>query len=297
MNLEEKLILCAAPTSNFHGKEANPSLPYSPDEIAEEVYKCWNEGAAIVHIHARDKEGRPTNDPDVFREIDGKIRAKGCDIVLQHSTAMAIRMDDLKAGKPLDLDAGARSIEPMPEMCTLNVHLGCVLYKGIEAPTTWTRSWLEKHAKIMLDKGIKPEIEVYNPGNMEEIYNLIDKGLLSEPYWISFVFGMQRVNQGAIRYSPKRLMHYLDLLPEGALFSVLGIMETELQVGALSILLGGHVRVGFEDNIDYQKGVRAKDNAQLVARIARISRELGREIATPDEAREILGLRKKENLG
>jgi 3-keto-5-aminohexanoate cleavage enzyme len=87
-------------------------------------------------------------------------------------------------------------------------------------------------------------------------------------------------------------MHYLDLLPEGAMFSVLGIMETELQVGALSILLGGHVRVGFEDNIDYVKGIRAKDNAQLVARVARIGKELGREIATPDEARQILKLRK-----
>jgi 3-keto-5-aminohexanoate cleavage enzyme len=292
MGLEQKLVICVAPTSNFHGKEANPALPYSPEEIAEDVYKCWNEGAAIVHIHARDKNGIPTNDPQVFRETDERIRAKGCDIILQHSTAMALRLDDLRAGKPLDLDAGALSIEANPEMCSLNVHLGCVLYKGIEAPTSWTRSWIEKHAKIMLDRGIKPEIEVYNPGNMEEVYNLIDKGLLTKPYWISFVFGMHRVNQGAIRYSPKRLIHYLDLLPEGAMFSVLGIMEAELQVGVLSVLLGGHVRVGFEDNIDYVKGVRAKDNAQLVARVARIGRELGREIATPDEARQILELKK-----
>ncbi len=292
MGLEDKLIVCVAPTSNFHGKEANPALPYTPDEIAEEVYKCWNEGASIVHIHARDKEGKPTNDPDVFREIDRKIREKGCDIILQHSTAMALRLDDLRAGKKLDIDAGALSIEANPEMCSLNTHLGCVLYRGIEAPTIWTRSWIEKHAKIMLDRGIKPEIEVYNPGNMEEVYNLIDKGLLTKPYWISFVFGMHRVNQGAIRYSPKNLMHYLDMLPEGAKFSVLGIMDAELQVGVLSILLGGHVRVGFEDNIHYKKGVLAESNAQLVARIVRIGRELGREIATPDEAREILGIRK-----
>ncbi len=293
MKLEEKLIVCVAPTSNFHGKEANPALPYSPEEIAEEAYRCWNEGASVVHIHARDRENKPTNDPEIFREIDRRIREKNCPIILQHSTAMAIRMDDLRAGKSLDLDAGARSIEPNPEMCSLNTHLGCVLYKGIEAPTPWTRSWIEKHAKIMLDRGIKPEIEVYNPGNMEEVYNLIDKGLLSKPYWISFVFGMHRVNQGSIRYAPKNLMHYLDLLPEGAMFSVLGIMDAELKVGVLSILLGGHVRVGFEDNIHYQKGVLAKSNAELVARIVRISRELGREIATPDEAREILGIRKE----
>ena len=292
MKTEEKLIVCVAPTSNFQGKEANPALPYSPDEIAEDACQCWNEGAAIIHIHARDKEGKPTNDPEVFRQIDQKIRGKGCNIIIQHSTAMAIRLDDLRAGKQLDLDAGARSIEPHPEMCSLNTHLGCVMFKGLEAPTPWTRSWIEKHAKIMLDRQIKPELEVYSPGNMEEVFNLIDKGLLTKPYWISFVFGMHRVNQGAIRYTPKNLMHYLDMLPEGAMFSVLGIMDAELKVGALSILLGGHVRVGFEDNIHYKKGVLAENNAQLVARIIRIGRELGREIATPDEAREILGVKK-----
>jgi 3-keto-5-aminohexanoate cleavage enzyme len=115
MNHDEKLAVCVAPTSNFHGKEANPSLPYSPEEIAEETYKCWNEGAAIVHIHARDKEGRPTNDPEVFRGADKRITEKGCDIILQHSTSMALRMDELRAGKQVDLDAGARSIEADPE--------------------------------------------------------------------------------------------------------------------------------------------------------------------------------------
>jgi 3-keto-5-aminohexanoate cleavage enzyme len=144
----------------------------------------------------------------------------------------------------------------------------------------------------MLDRGIKPEIEVNNPRNKEEVCNLVDKGLLTKRYWISFVFGMHRVNQGAIRFTPKNMMHYLDMLPEGTMFSVLGSMESELQVGTLSILLGGNVRVGFEDNIHYKKGILAENNAQLMARIARISRELGREVATPDEARQILDIKK-----
>ncbi|MDP2935107.1 MAG: 3-keto-5-aminohexanoate cleavage protein [Dehalococcoidia bacterium] len=285
-----KLVVCVAPTSNFHGKEANPALPYHPDEIAEEVYKCWNEGASIVHIHARDKDGLPTNDPDVFREIDQKIRAKGCDIILQHSTAPALRVQDLMAGAKIDVWEGAKTMEPKPEMASLNVGLGAVLYKGLEMLIPWTRSFIETNAKKMLDMGIKPEIEVYNTGMMEDVYNLIEKGLLTKPYWLSFVMGMNRVNQGAVRYTPKLLANYVDMLPDGAMFSTLGIMETEIQACTLAILLGGHVRVGFEDNINYLKGQKARDNAQLVSRIVMFGRELGREIASPAEARELLGI-------
>lgn len=286
----DKLIICVAPTSNFHGKEANPALPEQPEEVAEEGYKCWNEGAAIVHIHARDKSGVPTNDPEVFREIDQKIRAKGCDIVIQHSTAPALRVQDLKAGGQIDIWAGAKSIEPRPEMASLNVGLGAVMYRGLEMPILWTRSFIEANAKRMLEMGIKPEIEIYNTGMMEDVYNLIDRGLLTKPYWLSFVMGMNRVNQGAVRYSPKLLANYVDLLPEEAMFTTLGIMETEIQACTLSILLGGHVRVGFEDNINYRKGEKARDNAQLVARIAMFGRELGREVASPREARGLLGI-------
>jgi 3-keto-5-aminohexanoate cleavage enzyme len=286
----DKLIICVAPTSNFHGKEANPALPEQPDEIAEEVYKCWNEGASIVHIHARDKNGVPTNDPEVFREIDAKIRAKKCDIIIQHSTAPALRIEDFKAGAQIDVWAGTKSIEPRPEMASLNVGLGAVMYRGLELPIPWTRSFIEANAKRMMEMGIKPEIEIYNTGMMEDVYNLIDKGLLSKPYWLSFVMGMNRVNQGAVRYSPKLLTNYVDLLPEEAMFTTLGIMETEIQACTLSILLGGHVRVGFEDNINYRKGEKARDNAQLVARIAMFGRELGREVASPAQARELLGI-------
>jgi len=285
-----KLIVCVAPTSNFHGKDANPALPYHPDEIAEEVYKCWNAGASIVHIHARDKNGVPTNDPDVFREIDEKIRAKKCEIIIQHSTAPALRVEDFKAGHQIDIWAGARSIEPHPEMASLNVGLGAVMYRGLEMPIPWTRSFIETNAKRMLDMGIKPEIEVYNTGMMEDVYNLIEKDLLAKPYWLSFVMGMNRVNQGAVRYTPKLLVNYVDMLPEEAMFSTLGIMETEIQACTLAILLGGHVRVGFEDNINYVKGQKARDNAQLVERIVMFGRELGREIASPAEARELMGM-------
>jgi 3-keto-5-aminohexanoate cleavage enzyme len=127
---------------------------------------------------------------------------------------------------------------------------------------------------------------------MEEINVYIEKGLLKKPYWINFVLGMQRTQQNSVRYTPKNLMHYVDLLPPESMFTTMGIGSSELPAVIQSILLGGHARVGFEDNLMYRKGVLAESNAQLVARVALIARELGRNIASPDEARELLGIPK-----
>lgn len=288
----DKLIICVSPASNFQGKEANPALPYSPEEIAEEVYKCWNEGAAIVHIHCRDKDGLPTNDPEYFHETAQRIREKKCDIIIQNSTATA---NAVLRGivTPLPPDEGLRSVEANPEMATLSMGLLAMMYKGKSLPPAErTRPWIEKAAKMMMHKGIKPELEIYNHSMMEEVYNLIDKELLTKPYWLSFVMHMHRVVQGGLAYTPKALMYYLDILPPDSMFSVIAIGTAELPATTMSILLGGHLRVGFEDNIYYKRGVLAESNAQLVARSARIGRELGREPATPDDAREVLGIPK-----
>lgn len=280
----DKLIICVAPTGDMISKQVNPNLPEQPEEIAEDAYRCWNEGAAIVHIHARDQEGKPMPDPDIFRGIDWRIREKGCDIIIQHSTAPGPRHG-------LTVYDGAKSIEANPEMASLNMGVGIAVFPGTEEERTvvWSRSFHKKTARLMLERGIKPEMEIYNPAMMENVYTLIDEGLLKKPYWVSFVMGMQAVNQNAIRYTPRNLMNYLDMLPQDAMFSVLGVGRDELPATTLSILLGGHVRVGLEDNIYYSRGVLAA-NAKLVERIARIGRELGREIATPDEARQLLGI-------
>ena len=123
---------------------------------------------------------------------------------------------------------------------------------------------------------------------MEDIYDMIAKGILKKPYWINLVFGMRRANRGYMNFSPQMLMHLIDILPQDSLFNIMGVGSQELPATALSILLGGNVRVGFEDNIYYRKGELAESNAQLVARIARIGREVGCKIATPSEARDIL---------
>lgn len=279
----DKLIICVSPTSNFQGKEANPALPMQPDEIVDEVVRCWNEGASIVHIHVRDKDGIQSNDPAIFAEIDKKIRERGCDIIIQHSTALA-----LKPGS--SIDNGMLSLEPGPEMASLNMGLGSVVWQGHTYVTAWTREFIQHWAGVMKEKGIKAELEIYNPGQMHDLYTLIEKGLIWKPYWMSFVVGMHRVNQGAMPYSPKIMMNYVDMLPEDAMFSTIGIGQDELPASTLSILLGGHLRVGFEDNIYYKKGVLADSNAQLVARASRLGRELGREPASPAEARQLLGI-------
>lgn len=296
----DKLIICVCPVGSWVTKEVNPNVPIQPEEIAEEVYRCQNEGASIVHIHARDKEGNATTDPQVFREIDYHIRERGSDIIIQHSISTgrgsryAVK-GDLK-GIPQNLvfsaaDMGIEALEGNPEMSSLDIGVS-VMIGATERVTLWTRNFVEKAAKIMLEKGIKPEPEVYGIGGMVEVGELIKKGLLAKPYWISFGFGMERTVQNKIPFTPKNLMHLVDLLPEDSLFTAFGIGPDETPAGVLSILLGGHVRVGFEDNPYYSKGVLAKSNAELVARIARIGKDLGREIATPEEARELLGIPK-----
>jgi 3-keto-5-aminohexanoate cleavage enzyme len=283
MRTTEKLIITVAPASNFQGKEANPAIPYSPEEIAEAAYESWNEGASIVHIHCRDKGGKPTNDPEMFRETDKIIRDKKCDIIIENSTSPA-----MKPGTTID--DGMKSLDANPEMATLNMGVGVLLFKGEARITPRSRYWIEERAKLMMSKGVKPEIEIYNMVMMEDVYDLVEKGLLARPYWMSFIMGMHKVNQNAIRYRPKALMYQIEQMPDDSMFSVIGIGQDELPATTQSILLGGHCRVGFEDNLYYKKGDLAKSNAQLVARTARIAKELGCTIATPDEAREMLGI-------
>jgi 3-keto-5-aminohexanoate cleavage enzyme len=281
----DKLILCVAPFGSFMGKDMNPHIPLTPEEIAEDVYRSWNAGASIVHLHARDKNGTATTDPEVFREVDHRISEKGCNIIIQHSTSPGrepgARVED-----------GLRSLDARPEMGSADIGVSVVLRKGQELMNLWTRSFVEGLLRTMNEQGVKPELEVYTPGGMEEVNVMIEKGLLTKPYWITFCLDMHRTIQNVVRYSPKTLVHYVDLLPADSMFSTMSIAATELPAAVQSILLGGHVRVGFEDNLWYRKGVLAESNAQLVERVVRIGRELGREPATPDEARELLGIPK-----
>jgi 3-keto-5-aminohexanoate cleavage enzyme len=279
----KKVIVTIAPTSNFHGKEANPALPIHPDEVAVSVKECWDAGASLAHMHARDQEGIPTNDAAVFRDMNAAVRSK-CDIIIQNSIAPANRP------QPTTAEDGLAALDAYPEMSSLDMGIATVTMNNREQHIEWTRSFLERAARIMKDRGIKPELEIMNDSNIENVNYLIERGALEPPYSFSFVMNMHRHNQVGVSWSPRRLMSYIDHLPPNSIFSTLGIGPSQTAATIASLIFGGGVRVGFEDNVYYRKGELAKSNAHLVERIVNVIRDLGLEPASPHEAREILGI-------
>lgn len=279
---EDKVIITAAQTGALVTKKMNPGLPEQPDEIVESAYACYQEGAAIVHIHARDKNGTPTGSKEVFQEIHDKIRAK-CPIIVQDSTG---------GGPNLTLDQRIECIQARPDMASLN--MGSLMrisgqYKGI----SWSNmpEEIEHFVTEFRKLHVKPEMEIYNHGMLRDVESVIKKGLVEKPYYINLVMGM--MYQGAVEATPKYLQSLLDFLPEDAIFNVTPVGAAQLPLTTMAMILGGCIRVGMEDNIYYRKGELVKNNAQFVARAVRIARELNKEPATPDEARKILGLTKK----
>lgn len=269
----EKLIITAALTGAEVTKDLQPNLPVSPDEIAEAAYECYLAGVSIVHVHARDEKGEPTQSYDVYKEIKEKIEAK-CNVIVQPSTGGATWHTPDERLQPVDLK---------PEMATLScgtVNFGNDVFMN-------SGEHIEKFALKMKENGVKPEIEVFERGMIQNAKNLIKKGLISEPVHFDFVLGVP----GACPGTPEDLMFMISQLPQNSTWTVAGIGRSETPLATMAIILGGHVRVGFEDNIYYSKGRLAKSNAELAERVVRISKELGREIATPDEARKILGLK------
>ncbi len=269
----EKLIITAAMIGAEVTKDAQPNLPITPDEIAEAAYECYKAGASIVHVHARDEKGEPTQSYEVYKEIKEKIEAK-CDIIVQPSTGGATWHTPEERLQPVDLS---------PEMATLSAGT-CNFGEDVFMNS---QEYMEVFAQKMLDKNVKPEIEIFERGMIDNAKRLLKKGLIKAPVHFDLVLGVP----GACPGNPEDLMYMVDKLPEGSTWTVAGIGRFETPLAAMAIILGGHVRVGFEDNIYYSKGVLAESNAQLVERIVRLAKELGREVATPDEARQILGLK------
>ena len=277
---EDMVIITVAQTGALVSKAQNPNVPEQPDEIAESAYDCYNEGAAVVHIHARDKDGKTTGSAEVFKEIHQKIRAK-CNVIIQDSTG---------GGANLTVEQRTECLEAYPEMASLN--MGTMMrtlgpYAG--TPFANTRGDIEAFVTRMKEFGVKPEMEVYSLTMFREVKNLIRKGLVEKPYYVDLILGM--AYQGALEGDPRYLPVYLQFLPQDTLFNSLGVGAAQTPVATIGMILGGCVRVGLEDNIYYRKGELAKSNAQLVARIVRIARDLGKEPAKPEEAREILGLK------
>ena len=271
----KKLILSVATTGGLHGKEANSNLPEQPEEVAEDLKECEEAGASIVHLHARDENGDDTKDPERWQMLRDAIDDRCDDIIVNFTTGGGYPREE-RIRPILETD-------PRPDLATIDVG---PLNFGKDTVRNYCRGQNEEFAQKMRENGVKPELEVFHPGHFTEVNHLVEEDYLEEPYWLTLILGMQT---GTIPH-PRNLLNLVDNIPDEAEWQCLAVGRYQLPLTTMAIILGGHIRVGMEDNIYYRKGEPAESNAQLVRRAARIADELERPLATPDEAREMLGL-------
>lgn len=273
----DKVIITAAVTGSRNMRDIAPHIPYTPEEIAQSCLECYNAGAAIVHIHVRDPEtGRGAQDLELFRQVVEPLREK-TDLVLCLTTSGI-------AGRNLPHEQRLVSLELKPELASFDagsINLGGGVFSN-------PPEFLDAAAEKMKQMGVKPEIEVFDSGMIVTALRMRDQGKLSDPLHFQFVLG----TPWGAPATPRSLLYLHGFLPPEATWSVIGIGKGHLPMSMMGLIMGGHIRVGMEDNIYYQRGVLAQSNAQFVERIVRIAREYGREVATPEEARSILGLGK-----
>lgn len=274
-----KMILTVALTGNINTKERNPNLPCTPQEIADDVHKCAKLGATFFHIHARDENNKPTMRVEVFREICRLVKERDPEVIIQISTGGRAPPDgvdvdpDLWRINPLDLLPESGSFTPG------SANLEPIIYKN-------SPQLVHALAKKYTETGIKPEIEVFDSAMITKADQLVKKGLLKRPIHYGFVMGAPGAQGGDFR----QLAHLVSLLHPGDTWSTIGIGKYELPLAAVAIAMGGHVRVGLEDNNKMPDGTLAT-NESLVKYVAELAEKMGRQLATPAEAREILGLK------
>lgn len=292
---ERRVIITIAPTGGMADKTVSMHLPTQPKEIAEDVARCCEAGAAVAALHARRPDDGATCNPDVYREINALVRER-CDIVVNNSTGGGISGDmitELSDGrKEISFDQRLRATEAGAEMCTFDPHVQCMHRDDLELllDTSWSRCI--RLAEAMKARGIKPEWEVMSPSDLNWVNELIAMGYDDPPHSINFVMGTNKLMSGATPYTPRNLQRFVEDLPPQSQFSVSAVGPSQLPASVHALVLGGHARVGLEDNVYYERG-RLATNVELVERMVRIIRELNMEPATPSEAREMLGLERE----
>ncbi|QIB69093.1 3-keto-5-aminohexanoate cleavage protein [Aminipila butyrica] len=274
----EKLIIAAAICGAEVTKEQNPAVPYTVEEVVREAKSAYDAGASVIHLHVREDDGTPTQDKDRFQVCVDAIRKECPDAIIQPSTGGAVGMTDLERLQSTE-------IEPTPEFATLDC--GTCNFGGDDIFIN-TDNTIFNFAKIMKERGIKPELEVFDKGMIDTALKADKKGLLVHPMHFDFVLGVQ------MSATIRDLLFMVESLPAGSTWTATGLGKNAWHIAAATISLGGHVRVGFEDNLYMERGVLAKSNGEMVAKVVELAKLLGREIATPDEAREILSLKKRE---
>lgn len=268
----EKLIITIAPTGNVPTKTMTPHVPVTADEIAKDIVACYERGASVAHIHARDAEGNPTSELNSFAEIVGAIGRAGCPIIKQISTGA-------RAGKTAEARAEALALNPV----SASLSTGSSNFP--KSANLNEPGLIEYLTRTMFTRNIKPEIEIFDAAMISNAVDLKKKGLIKEPLQFNLVLGVK----GSLPATPKNLFFLVESLPPDSVWSVSVIGAQHVPLSVMAMALGGHVRVGIEDNIYYTKGVLAT-NIALVERIAGIARAMDRDIATPADVRRIWGL-------
>jgi len=271
----DKLIISACICGAEVTKENNPAVPYTVEEIVREAKSAYDAGAALIHLHVRWDDGTPTQDKGRFQECVDAIRKVCPDVIIQPSTGGAVGMTDLERLQSTE-------ITPTPEMATLDC--GTCNFGGDEIFIN-TDNTINNFGDIMKERGIKPECEVFDKGMIDLALKAAKKGHIDYPMHFDFVLGVQ------MTATVRDLVYMATSVPAGSTWTATGIGKTCWDIVAATIALGGHVRVGFEDNVYMSKGVLAKSNGEMVERVVQMAKLMNREIATPDEARQILGLK------
>jgi len=269
-----KLIIKIAPTGMIPTKEDTPHVPITPKEIASDTYKAYKLGVSVVHVHARDEQGNPTYKKEIFEKIFKEIRRKCPNIIICATTSGRVHPQVEHRSEVLDLN---------PDMASLTMgSLNFPKYPSVNSLDT-----IKYLAMIMKKKDILPELEIFEAGFINTCKYLLKKGYLSNPLHFNLLLG----SLGTIPADIKDLVYLVESLPFDSTWSATGIGRFQTQINIASILMGAHVRVGVEDSIYYHyPSKKLATNEELVKRIVRITKEIGREIANPSEAREILGI-------
>lgn len=274
----DKLIITAAICGAEVMKEHNPAVPYTVEECAREAKSAYDAGASIIHLHVREDDGTPTQSKARFKEVMDEIYKLCPDVIIQPSTGGAVGMTNDERLQPTDLN---------PEMATLDC--GTLNFGGDEIFEN-TENTIKYFGQRMIERGIKPELEVFDKSMIDMALRLHKKGFIQAPMHFDFVMGVN----GGISGELRDFVFLRHSIPADATYTVAGVGRYEFPLAMAAILDGGHVRVGFEDNVYLSKGVLAKSNGELVEKVVRLAKEFGREIANPEEARRILSLKPKK---
>lgn len=288
------LIICIACNGGIQGKEYNSNLPETSDEIAYSVHEAYQAGASMVHIHARDPENLANcaRTSDVWLEVNRKVRALSPDIIINNTTGGGMDMTMEERLSCLDAGPEVASLNLVPDMSkfTMKARKPPLPHPHPETEydgcLPFSYKIVNQFASEMKKRGIKAELETYHTGGAWVIRDLIQNNLIEKPYWVQTVMGIQTSSFPTV----ENVIGLLRELPEGSLWLCSGIGQFQLPLTTLAILMGGHVRVGMEDNIYYRRGEKLKNNAQVVQRVVRIAEELNREVASPQMARKMLGI-------